>query len=110
MTTNQKTIAQHNDRFRQTFIGGSVLITPGVSALAPHLVSHIVELVQGFDSFNETNDSYAEHDFGAIEIEDAPLVFWKIDYLNNDLTEGSPDPADNSVTTRVLTIYLASEH
>lgn len=53
---------------------------------------------------------YGEHDFGVIDIEGAPKVFWKIDYYSRDLTEGPPDPADPGVTTRLLTIFLASEY
>lgn len=103
-------IAAINDRFRQTFIGGTVLLTSGITNLAPHLVAHIVERVQGHDSFEAANDPYGEHDFGIIEIDDAPRVFWKIEPYDCDLQRGAEDPADITASHRVLTIFLASEY
>ena len=37
-------------------------------------------------------------------------IFWKIDCYDRDLKFGSPDPADENVTTRVLTVMLAEEY
>lgn len=103
-------IAALNDRLRQTFSGGQVLITNGIESLAPHIVQRIVEAVRSYDSFAPDNDPYGEHDFGVVDISGAPKVFWKIDYYDSDLRCGSEDPSDPDVTQRVLTIFLASEY
>lgn len=55
--------------------------------------------------FAETN---AERDRGQFEFR-GTTVFFKIDYYDLDLTYGSEDPADASVTTRVLTIMLRDD-
>jgi len=69
----------------------------------------IVERVRTFDDFSDDNDPYGEHDFGAFE-QDGDKIFWKIDYYDRQLTQGSPDPTDPKLTTRVLTVMLASEY
>jgi hypothetical protein len=80
----------------------------GVSLRHQHQPT-ILDAVAKFDTFDESNDPYGEHDFGALEIEGERL-FWKIDYYDRNLSAHSPDPADPSVTTRVLTIMLADEY
>jgi hypothetical protein len=65
--------------------------------------------VQEFSDFNEGNDPHRERDFGAFMHHDQQ-IFWKIDAYDLDLQFGSPDPSDPAVTTRVLTILLASEY
>ncbi len=108
-TTLSSPIAEINDRFRKTLIGGQVFMTQGVQALGDDAVARIVAAVRSFDRFDEDNDPHGEHDFGVLEHAGEKL-FWKIDYYDKTLTYGSPDPADPSKTTRVLTILLASEY
>ena len=55
------------------------------------------------------NDPHEEHDFGVVE-HGGVRCFWKIDYYDREMEMLSPDPADPSVTTRVLTIMLADEY
>ena len=62
-----------------------------------------------FDAFTPDNDPYGEHNFGSITLEDTTF-FWKIDYYDLDLHMHSPDPSDETVTARVLTIMLAEEY
>ena len=69
----------------------------------------IDQAIAAFDAFTADNDPYGEHDFGAFEVGNDRL-FWKIDYYDLSLTGHSPDAADPSVTTRVLTIMLAEEY
>ena len=97
-----------NDRFRCSQQGGQVFLTPGIIAIDKG-VPDIVRAVFEFDDFNADNDPYGQHDFGAI-IFQGQKIFWKIDYYDNNLEYGSEDPADASVTSRVLTIMLASEY
>lgn len=102
-------ICELNDRFRQTGNGGRQLITSGIQEMGLLETMTIRQLVADYDAFCEDNDPYGEHDFGALTYQ-GQKVFWKIDYYDATLTAGSPDPADPAVTTRVLTIMLASEY
>ena len=61
------------------------------------------------NDFNEDNDPYGEHDFGAID-HNGQKIYWKIDYYDSDLKYGSENPADPCQTARVITIMLANEY
>jgi hypothetical protein len=63
-----------------------------------------------FDDFCHANDPHEEHDFGSFEA-DGHTILFKIDYLDRKLSMHSPDPADPSVTQRVITItVVARDH
>ena len=98
-----------NDRFRQTFIGGAVVITAGIAALDEATRQRIFCAVQTFDAFDEDNDPWQEHDFGTVEI-DGQRVFFKIAYYDPTRAMHSEDAADPAKTERVMTIMLASEY
>ena len=98
-----------NDEFRTTLRGGTVVFTSGVLALGGRAQAEILKAIASFDRFDPGNDPYGEHDFGAFEHESERL-FFKIDYYDLALNGQSPDPADASVTKRVLTIMLAEEY
>ena len=102
-------IATLNDNFRKTFTGGQVLLTAGIAAMNSEDKANIVSLVQNFDNFNKGNDPYGEHDFGSFDYK-GNKIFFKIDYydLNNEFM--SENPADPTVTNRVLTIMTAYEY
>ena len=101
-------IAELNDECRKAMgVPGHVLITPGAAALPDRHA--LYEKIEGFADFDRANDPWHERDFGAFDHAGEKL-FWKIDYYDRALTHGSPDPTDPSVTTRVLTIMLASEY
>ncbi len=102
-------IAELNDAFRTTGQGGRLYMTAGVAALGAALVAKICAGVRAFSEFNPDNDPHGEHDFGSVEV-DGHGVFWKIDYYESTLSYGSEDPADPTVTTRVLTIMLREEY
>ncbi len=102
-------IAQLNDHFRLSGDGGKLVVTAGVIGLGRHAFPDIFEQIRHFDAFDADNDPYHEHDFGALEWRGFS-VFWRIDYYDKEMTGGSPCPADPFVTTRVLTVMLASEY
>ena len=103
-------IRELNDLFRTEGRGnGSILITSGIEAKGPAFVREAVGRVRTFDTFDESNDPWGQHDFGAFEI-DGEKVFWKIDPYDRTMTMGSPNPANDAVTHRVLTILLAQEY
>jgi hypothetical protein len=62
-----------------------------------------------FEAFTPGDDPHGEHDFGAIK-HAGVRYFWKIDYYDLAKQFGSPDAADPTVTTRVLTIMRADEY
>ena len=69
----------------------------------------IVKSIAVYDDFCHANDPYEENDFGSFEV-DGQTIFFKIDYLDKALASHSCDPADPSVTERVITIMLAEEY
>ena len=102
-------IRELNDLFRRTFTGGQVMLTRGVQALGEEAVAEVLTAVRSFSNFSPDNDPYGEHDFGSFAHR-GQKVFWKIDYYDKNMECASPDPADPTVTKRVLTIMLAEEY
>ena len=68
----------------------------------------ILNAIAAYDAFDLKNDPYGEHDVGALTVEGTRILF-RIDYLDRGLTGHSPDPADPTVTARVLTVMPAEE-
>jgi hypothetical protein len=97
-----------NDAFRTTLVGGRVVVTAGVDALGPERLVELLRTVRAFNAFDEGNDPYGEHDFGAFE-HGGRKFFWKIDAYDKAIRYGSEDPSDPDQTTRVLTLMLAEE-
>jgi Protein of unknown function (DUF3768) len=109
MPTNRNRIRALNDELRQHLLGGGAVMTPGIAALGPEAVGRLVQTISIFDDFCAANDPYGEHDFGAFDFDGTPVMF-KIDYYDKSLEFGSPDPADPTVTERIITIMLAEEY
>jgi hypothetical protein len=114
MSDKSELIAQQNDQFRRSLgtdsIPGRVVTTMGFAALEEARRNAIVQAVIDFETFTEDNDPYGEHDFGVIALPEMNKVYWKIDYYDASLEQGSEDPTDLEQTQRVLTIMLASEY
>lgn len=106
-------VQELNDEFRKAGPrndeGGRWLVTRGVQDLGDGVVSSVIDVVRGYDRFTEGDDPWGEHDFGVFEVAGRKL-FWKIDYYDRAQEFGSPDPADASVTCRVMTILRAEEY
>ena len=69
--------------------------------------AHLRRTIQDYQF--EADDPYGERDFGAFEFQGQRL-FFKIDSYDLALEFGSENPADPSVTRRVMTIMLASDY
>src|SRR5437773_5581770 len=97
-----------NDQLRANLspCDGTALITPGVAALGDDVVARIFRTIALYDEFCNANDPYEEHDFGALDV-DGHTIFVKNDPT---LTCQSSDPADTTITHRVITIMLAEEY
>tara|TARA_R110002124_G_scaffold101462_6_gene249057 strand:+ start:22731 stop:23099 length:369 start_codon:yes stop_codon:yes gene_type:complete len=102
-------IPKLNDKLRCDHQGGQLFVTSGISELKSGMMPQIIDAVTKFDDFTKDNDPHGEHDFGMVIVL-GHKVFWKIDYYDAKLEYGSPDPADASVTSRVLTVMLAHEY
>lgn len=72
-------------------------------------VPAVLDQVRWYDRFTAANDPYGEHDFGSF-VWGEHQVFWKFDYFDLDYSMHSPDPANETVTARVLTVMLAEEY
>ena len=64
---NTKRIAELNDKFRTTLIGGKVILTSGIASLPTEQQQEIINKVKTFNIFTEDNDPYGEHDFGCFD-------------------------------------------
>jgi hypothetical protein len=98
-----------NDELRQQLFGGRTVMTPGIAALSKGAIKRLVETLAAFDAFDGDNDPYDEHDSGAFNFEGQRVMF-KIDYYAKGMQAASLDPADPTVTERVITIMLAEEY
>jgi len=101
-------IARLNDCFRR-HPGPDWMMTAAVRAKGPLFVLSAVSAVRTFEAFTEDNDPHGEHDFGGFDL-CGERLFWKIDYYASDLRSASPDPADPTITRRMLTLMLAADY
>lgn len=89
------------------------MMARGVADLSTASNAINLQRVQSFSEFTEDIDPYGDHTFGAFDFEIAGhqhKIFWKIDLYDRDYQMGSDDPADLTVTRRVLTILLTSKY
>ena len=101
-------IRELNDSFRTSFIGGKVMLTLGIRAKSDIEQTEILERVVNFNDFNKNNDVYGEHDYLSFDYKGEKIIA-KIDYYDQNYRFMSDNPADPTITNRVLTIMTASE-
>ena len=109
MSADTDRIRTLNDEVRKHLLGGGAVITPGIAALGQEAVERLVKTIAVFDDFCHANDPHEEHDFGSFRFDGIDVIF-KIDYYDKSLNYHSPNPADPSVTERVITIMRADEY
>src|SRR5690349_20402413 len=104
VTAPNTRVRTFNDLLRRHRIGGQVVLTLGLD-----LLMLIDEAVTRFDTFMPDNDPNGEHDFGLVRVQ-GHVVLFKIDAYDLDRCGHLPDPADPSVTCRIMTLMLADEY
>ncbi len=107
--TETARIRELNDALRVQGVGGRVMLTVGIQALGQEKIKQIMDAIRSFNEFCDDNDPYVEHDFAKVVV-DGIKVFYKIDYYDTKLEYASSNPADSTLTCRVMTIMLASEY
>lgn len=109
MAPRAERIARLNDNLRCRGEGGNLTVTSGVHALTDFDPLILAAALASYDAFDAENDPHGERDFGDFNLFGADM-FWKIDYYDADGKFGSSDPADDTITSRVLTVMLISEY
>jgi hypothetical protein len=105
-----KRIRELNDQLRTTGLGnGRAVAVASLAQADPDLISKVVTAMREFTDFNEGDDPYGEHDFGAFTVDNERFIF-KIDYFALDELHGSEHPEDPTVTIRVCTLLYASDY
>ena len=107
--SNISEIALQNDNFRKHLSQGTLVLTQGIRSNTKEDLEAIITKVRTFDTFDENNDPYNEHDFGVFDYK-GRKVCWKIDYYDQEFLYLSPDVSNPRVTNRVLTIMYAEEY
>jgi len=101
-------IRELNDQLRCQHRGGTIVVTAGIQSMGADFIA-AVDVALTKVTFDPNNDPYGEHDFGVVEVK-GRRIFFKIDYYDQDLRFASPDPANQNITRRVMTIMLAEEY
>ena len=108
-----QTIQSKNDAFRKAVFScpqpdGKAIMTNAVANLAGMTKMLLFQEIVNFDNFTEGNDPYGEHDFGCVELEGLPKIYWKIDYYADATMEFGTE--DHLNAYRVLVIMFADEY
>jgi Protein of unknown function (DUF3768) len=102
------TIADMNDAFRRSLIGGRVVMTAGIRVLPRKMQAAIIEQLRSFEEFDADNDPDGYHNGGRFE-HCGRTILWHIDLDERGYYWYKPDPTDLAQHNFVLTIFLAEE-
>ena len=102
-------IRQLNDKFRRLQDSGQVFFTGDLVHENFEHRERVLKFVMTFEAFDEGDDPYGEHDFGAFDLDGRRYMF-KIEYYDPSMVAGSEDPADPTKTVRVMSIFYASDY
>jgi hypothetical protein len=106
--TDRNRVRTLTDDTRKNPRGSGAIITAGIAALGIEVVERLVKTITVFDDFCNANDPHGKHD-GTFDF-DGTIVMFRIDYYDKSLNSLSLNPADPSVTERVITIMRADEY
>lgn len=98
-----------NDVLRKTGQGGFTYFVGDLAQSNPLFQFKVHALVRMDDKPTDGNDPYGEHDFGTVTV-DGEDIMWKIDYYDLNGENHSPDPTNEAVTKRILSIFYARDY
>ena len=110
MDTKTDRIRALNDELRQTLTGGVALITPGVAALGLDAVDSVSSKLSPCLTIFVTPTILTKSTISDHSKQTDTRSCSRSTITIKELTSHSPDPADPSVTERVITIMLAEEY
>ncbi|RKU21049.1 hypothetical protein C6499_22785 [Candidatus Poribacteria bacterium] len=108
-----KSIQLRNDLFRKAVFmvprpDGRAFMTSTVENLAAETKAVLFDKIIAFDNFTQDNDPYGEHDFGCIELDGIPKIYWQINYYEDaSMKARAADPLN---AYRVLVVMFAEEY
>ena len=100
-------IRELNDHLRINHRGGEIVLTKAIQAKGADFIAELDDALTSI-MFGKDCDANDEHDFGSVVVKGI-VVSFRIDYYALDRKSASLNPADQTVTFRVMTIMLAEE-
>ena len=102
-------IRELNDEARRSFKNVQVMLALGIRTRPEKEIAEILKRVRTFNNFNKNNDVYGEHDYLSFDYKGEKIIA-KIDYYDQNYRFMSENPADPTITNRVMTIMTGEEY